>query len=75
MANAIQNQRLALYLEAERAVLSGQSYTIGNRTLTRASLSEIRKAIDALIAGGATIDGADASTKGISKRVLFVDGR
>jgi ABC-type molybdenum transport system ATPase subunit/photorepair protein PhrA len=75
MANAIQNRRLEMYLEAERAVLSGQSYTIGNRTLTRASLSEIRKAIDALIAGGATIDGVDAGSTGRSKRVLFVDGR
>ena len=42
MANAIQNERLAQYLEAERVVLSGQSYTIGNRTLTRASLATIR---------------------------------
>lgn len=30
----IQNQRLKMYLEAEQAVLTGQSYTIGNRTLT-----------------------------------------
>lgn len=75
MANAIQNRRLKMYLEAEVAVLSGQSYTIGNRTLTRASLSEIRKAIDDLIAGGATVDDIPASNRGTSKRVLFVDGR
>ena len=35
------------WLEAEYAVaVAGQSYTIGSRTLTRANLSEIRKAID-----------------------------
>lgn len=31
-----------LYIAAERAVLQGQSYTIANRTLTRANLAEIR---------------------------------
>ena len=75
MANVIQNQRLEMYLEAERAVLSGQSYTIGNRTLTRASLAEIRKAIDALIDGGATIDGVEVSNTGRRKRALLIDGR
>ncbi len=55
--NPIQNERLKMYLEAERAVLSGQSYTIGTRTLTRANLETIRQEIDNLIAGGATIDG------------------
>jgi hypothetical protein len=34
-----------LYIAAEAAVLKGQSYSIGNRTLTRADLTEIRKAI------------------------------
>lgn len=75
MANKIQNERLAQYLEAERAVLSGQSYTIGNRTLTRANLSTIRAAIDSLIAGGATLDGRAPDMRGMSKRVVFVDGR
>ncbi|MFA5456660.1 MAG: DUF6148 family protein [Synergistaceae bacterium] len=31
----------ARYLEAERSVLLGQSYSIGDRTLTRANLSDI----------------------------------
>ena len=75
MANAIQNERLAQYLEAERVVLSGQSYTIGNRTLTRASLATIRVAIDSLLAGGATLDGSAADLRGMSKRVVFMDGR
>lgn len=30
-----------LYLTAERAILKGQSYQIGNRALTRANLSEV----------------------------------
>ena len=56
MANALQNARLKLYVEAERAILSGQSYTIGNRQLTRANLSEVRKEIDNLVEAGATLD-------------------
>lgn len=31
------------YMNAERAALQGQSYSIGDRTLTRADLSEIQK--------------------------------
>lgn len=40
--------RLAVYYEAELAVLSGQSYSIGTRSLTRANLSLIREQIDNL---------------------------
>lgn len=69
--NKIQNERLKLYLEAERAVLSGQSYTIGNRTLTRANLSTIRKAIDDLLADGATLDEDERVSVGSRKRVVF----
>lgn len=32
------------YTEAEKAVLTGQSYTIKNRSLTRANLNDIRDA-------------------------------
>lgn len=32
---------LQLWLQAERACASGKSYTIGNRSLTRADLSDI----------------------------------
>lgn len=42
-------ERLALYLQAERAILDGaQSYSIGNRTLTRADLRVIRDQIQKL---------------------------
>lgn len=37
--------QLGLYQDAEKAVLLGQSYTIGERTLKRADLEEIRKGI------------------------------
>ena len=38
-------ERLNAYYDAELAVLSGQSYTLGSKTLTRANLAEIRRAI------------------------------
>ena len=69
--NSIQNKRLAMYLEAEKTVLTGQSYTIGNRTLTRANLKEIRKAIDDLLAGGATLEG-ESATGSMSKRAVLI---
>ena len=37
--------QLELYLAAERAVLSGQSYKIGDREVRRADLAEIRAGI------------------------------
>ncbi len=44
----ILEKRLNAYYKAEMAVLTGQSYQLGTRKLTRASLSEIRKAIEEL---------------------------
>lgn len=35
---------IQLYVKAEKAVLTGQSYTISGRSLTRANLSDIRDA-------------------------------
>ena len=70
MENEALNLRLKQYLEAEKAILiAGQSYKIGNRTLTRADLSEVREAISSLIAAGATIDG---SGNGRARRALQV---
>ena len=64
------NLRLKQYLEAEKAILiAGQSYKIGNRTLTRANLSEIREAISSLLAAGATVDG---SGNGGARRAMQV---
>ncbi|MFC4403308.1 DUF6148 family protein [Gracilibacillus xinjiangensis] len=38
-------KHLEAWLDAELAVSTGQSYSIGSRQLTRANLSEIRKQI------------------------------
>lgn len=46
---AQERERLGKYLTAETAILKGaQSYTIGNRTLTRADLEEIRNQVNRL---------------------------
>ena len=66
------NERLRNYYAAERAVLSGQSYTVGNRTLTRANLAEIRAAIDAVLSAGASLDDSEIKTRR-SMRVVFHD--
>lgn len=34
---------LALYLEAEEKILSGQSHTLGDRSLTLANLAEVQR--------------------------------
>jgi hypothetical protein len=55
--NEILNARLKQYIAAETAILTGgQSYKIGNRTLTRADLVEIQSVISKLLSAGATID-------------------
>lgn len=41
--------RLQLYLEAEAAILRGQSYKIGDRELRRPDLGEVRRAINSLL--------------------------
>lgn len=41
-------KRLDAYYNAEMAVLTGQSYQLGTKKLTRADLAEIRAAIDSL---------------------------
>lgn len=38
--------KLQLWLNAEEAVASGQSYSIGSRSLTRANLTEISERIN-----------------------------
>ena len=63
-------ERLELYYEAERKVLRGQSYTLGNRQLTRANLSEIRKAIKDL---ENELEQLTGRSRGFSRRVVFFD--
>lgn len=50
-------ERLRLYVEAERAILLGQEYQLGDRRLRRADLSEVRRAIEDLEAQMATAEG------------------
>lgn len=74
MANAVLNERLKQYLSAEQAILvAGQSYRIGNRTLTRADLSEIRQEIKALIAAGATTDDGQSRRANRTMQVIMRD--
>lgn len=44
----IAEKRLELYLKAEEAILSGQSYEIGDRKLTRANLKDVTNTINSL---------------------------
>ncbi len=74
MANPVLNERLKQYLIAEQEVLrAGQSYRIGNRTLTRADLAEIRDEISSLIAAGATTEDNVTAVNKRAKRVIMRD--
>ena len=63
-------ERLDFYDEAERKVLRGQSYTLGNRPQTRANLSEIRKAIKDL---ENELEQLAGRSRAFSRRVVFYD--
>lgn len=69
----LQNERLKKYIEAEEAILAGQSYTIGNRTLTRANLATVEKVIQDLIDGGAVLEDDDSARNASIKRVVLLD--
>lgn len=74
MASTVLNERLKQYLSAEQSILvAGQSYRIGNRTLTRADLSEIRKEINDLVAAGATTDEVMHPRRHRTKQVIMRD--
>ena len=69
---SLKRQRLYAYMEAEKAILLGaQSYTLDNRTLTRANLSEIRKVIADLWAEIALEE--SAAKNGNVRRAVFID--
>ena len=44
----IAEKRLERYLNAEQAILSGQSYEMGDRKLTRANLKDVVNTINSL---------------------------
>jgi hypothetical protein len=61
-------RRLQLWLDAEEAVASAQSYTIGPRSLTRANLAEIRQ----MVAKYQAIVEGLASGRGAGVRIMRV---
>lgn len=69
MTTRILRERLNSYLEAEAAILRGQSYTIGDRELRRADLSEVRRAISDL---QDELNIAEGNYRRV-KRVTFID--
>ena len=56
-------RRLALYYEAEEAILHAQEYRIGSRSLTRADLEDVQEEISKL---EAEVDALE--TRGNTKR-------
>lgn len=42
----VAQKKLNLWLEAQDIIATGQSYTIGSRTMTRANLTEVRNMIE-----------------------------
>lgn len=68
---SVQSERLKAYLEAEQAILRGQSYTLEGRTLTRADLNVVRRVIDELIADGVTLEGETRKRR--MTRTVFMD--
>ncbi|WP_295156209.1 hypothetical protein [Selenomonas sp. AE3005] len=65
------NARYTLYCEAEEAILAGQSYTIGNRQYTRASLKAVTEELQRLEEEGCPFDDENKLGSGMSKRVVF----
>jgi HJR/Mrr/RecB family endonuclease len=61
--------QLALYLAAEAAVLTKQSYTIGGRQLTLANLAEIQKGIELWNARASTL-GSAAEGRGRLRTII-----
>ena len=68
------NERLRQYIKAEETILNGgQSYTIGDRTLTRADLKRIQTMIESLLNSGAVIEGMEVRKPRRVTRVIFND--
>ena len=74
----VASQMYTMYIEAEKAVLSGQSYSIGDRSVTRANLVEIQKGrnywrSELLKETNAATSGTTAGKIGV-KRLVVRDG-
>ena len=61
-------QKLALWLDAEERVATGQRYQIGDRSLTRADLKQIREQIE--FWGGKLAEAEAAEKRGGRNRVF-----
>lgn len=66
--------RLNAYYQAEMAVLTGQEYTIGSRSLKRADLAQIRSAIKELEGHVQTLEAqASGNTANRARRIVLRD--
>lgn len=68
MKLTILKNRLASYLEAERAILNSQEYTIGTRRLVRADLKAVQAEIERL---SEEIEALEESSRGQRRAVVF----
>ena len=69
---SLQSERLKGYIEAERAILRGQSYELDGRRLTRADLDVVRSEIDRLLSGGVRME--EELRRLRMRRVLLMEG-
>ena len=69
---SLQSERLKGYIEAERAILRGQSYELDGRRLTRADLEVVRSEIDRLLSGGVRME--EELRRLRMRRVLLMEG-
>lgn len=65
-------ERVHLWLEAEEAIATGQRYQIGNRSLTRADLSQVREELEYWSGKLAEADAAESGRGGRNRIYQFV---
>jgi len=66
-------ERLQSYYDAELAILQGQEYRIGTRTLRRADLVQVQKAINELEQQKSILEARILGASRASKRVVLRD--
>lgn len=66
-------ERLQSYYDAELAILQGQEYRIGTRTLRRADLVQVQKAINELEQQKSMLEARLSGASRVSKRVVLRD--
>lgn len=68
----ILKNRLHIYYEAEEAILSSQSYSLGSKSLTRADLAKVQDMIKSL-EGEIELLESSSMGKRLVKRIIPVD--